>query len=104
VRPNWPRFPAHASVFEGGWGSGAVQILLTSYDPEALEQTAQALTREVRNIPQLTDVQSTAAALSPEIVVHPDSLGLPRRVSVESIARTALIATMGDIDANRPKI
>ena len=104
VRPELAKIPGARISFEGGWGSGAVQILLTSYDPEALEQTAQALTREVRNIPQLTDVQSTAAALSPEIVVHPDfARAAEQGVSVESIARTALIATMGDIDANRPK-
>jgi len=105
VRPLLAKIPGARISFEGGWGSGSVQILLTSRDdPEALETTAQQLTREMRTIPQLTDVQSTAASLSPEIIVHPDfARASEQGVSVESIARTALIATMGDTDANRPK-
>ncbi len=105
VRPLLAKIPGARISFEGGWGSGSVQILLTSRDdPEALESTAQQLTREMRTIPQLTDVQSTAAALSPEIIVRPDfARASEQGVSVESIARTALIATMGDTDANRPK-
>ncbi|MBS2002652.1 MAG: efflux RND transporter permease subunit, partial [Cyanobacteria bacterium SZAS LIN-5] len=84
--------------------SGSVQILLTSYDTAALEQTAQELTKEVRKIPELTDVQSTASSLRPEIVVRPDfARAAEQGVSVESIARTALVATVGDTEANRPK-
>lgn len=104
LRPALATVPGAKISFQGGWGAGNVQILLTGYDPEALELTAQQLTREVRAIKQLTDVQSTAEALSPEIVVHPDlARAAEQGVSVESIARTALVATVGDIDSNRPK-
>lgn len=104
MRPLLATVPGARITFAGGWGSGAVQILLTSYDPVALDQTAQQLTREIRTIGQLTDVQSSSAALRPEIVVRPDfARAAEQGVSVESIARTALVATVGDIDANQPK-
>ncbi len=104
IRPELQLTPGARINFSGGWGSGAVHILLTSHDPSALQQTAQALVKEIRAIPGLTDVQSSAAALRPEIVVHPDvARASEQGVSVEAIARTALVATMGDIDANLPK-
>lgn len=104
VRPQLDKIPGAKIVFQGGWGSGSVQVLLTGYDPQALEQTAEQLTSEVRTIPQLTDVQSSASTLSPELVVHPDlARAAEQGVSVEAIARTALVATVGDVDANRPK-
>lgn len=104
MRPLLSAVPGARITFNGGWGSGNLQILLTSYDTAALDQTAQQLTKEVRTIPELTDVQSTASALRPEIVVRPDfDRAAEQGVSVESIARTALVATVGDTDANRPK-
>ncbi len=104
IRPELLQVPGARINFGGGWGSGAVHILLTSHDPEVLVQTAQELLKQVRGVPGLTDIQSSAAALRPELVVHPDfARAAEQGVSVESIARTALVATMGDIDANRPK-
>jgi hydrophobe/amphiphile efflux-1 (HAE1) family protein len=104
LRPELATVPGARVSFSGGWGAGNVNVLLTGYDPVALDQTAQQLTREVRALPQLTDVESSAVVLSPEIVVQPDfARAAEQGVSVESIARTALVATVGDIDANRPK-
>ena len=104
LRPQLMMIPGARITFGGGWGSGDVQMLLNSYDPAALEKTAKELTTQIRGIPQLTDVQSSAQVLRPEIVVHPDfARAAEQGVSVESIARTALVATMGDIDANMPK-
>lgn len=104
MRPSLANIPGARLTFGGGWGSGNVQVLLTSYDPEALNLTSAELTRQMRTIPQLTDIRSSAAAMSPEIIVVPDfARAAEQGVSVESIARTALVATLGDVDANRPK-
>lgn len=104
LRPMLATVPGARLTFGGGWGSGNLQVLLTSYDPEALDASARQLTKEMRAVPQLTDVRSTAAAMSPEIVVEPDfARAAEQGVSVESIARTALVATLGDTDANKPK-
>jgi HAE1 family hydrophobic/amphiphilic exporter-1 len=104
MRPYLHTIPGARISFEGGWGSGNVRILLTSYDADSLVKAAQQLTTEMRAIPELADVRSTAAALRPEIVVVPDlDRAAEQGVSVETIARTALVATMGDSEANRPK-
>lgn len=104
LRPQLQAVPGARVTFGGGWGSGSVHVLLTSYDPVALQRTAHELAREMRGVKGLTDVQTSAAALRPEIVVRPDrARAAEQGVSVESIARTALVGTMGDNDANKPK-
>lgn len=104
MRLQMAAIPGARITFGGGWGSGDVTVCLTGYDSEELDHTAQQLTTEMRSIPQLTDVQSTEAALRPEIVIRPDfARAAEQGVSVESIARTALIATLGDSPANLPK-
>jgi multidrug efflux pump subunit AcrB len=80
---------------------GKIKIVLASDDGEALTRAADALTDEMRGLPGLFDVRSTAALTQPEIVVRPDvALAAEQGVSVATIARTAMIATMGDIDQN----
>jgi HAE1 family hydrophobic/amphiphilic exporter-1 len=104
MRPLLMTIPGARISFDGGWGSGNVRILLTSYDSEALVRAAQKLMTEMRSISELADIRSTAAALRPEIIVVPNTeRAAEQGVSVEAIARTALVATMGDSEANRPK-
>lgn len=104
LRPQIANTPGARVMFGGGWGSGNVQIMLTSYDTEALQRTATELLKQVRGVPELTDVRSNAQALRPEIVIEPDTARAAEQgVSVEAIARTAVIATIGDTDANTPK-
>ena len=104
MRPLLMTIPGARISFDGGWGSGNVRVLLTSYDSDALVRTAQKLMTEMRSIPELADIRSTAAALRPEIIVVPNTeRAAEQGVSVEAIARTALVATMGDSEANRPK-
>jgi multidrug efflux pump subunit AcrB len=104
LRPEIVRTPGAMVYFGGGWGSGNVQILLTSYDSGALGKTAQELLTQMRTIPELTDVRSNAEALRPEIEIEPDlARAAEQGVSVESIAHTAVVATIGDTDANSPK-
>lgn len=88
---------------EGGL-SGKLEVILTSQNPELLTKTSEQLLRELRDVPGIYDITSGAALQQPEIQVYPDSeraseLG----VSSLSIARTALVATLGDSDANLAK-
>ena len=84
----------------GGGGKG-LEIVLTGEDPTLLTETAQTLTQQMRQVPGLVEVSSTAALVQPEILIRPD----PQRaadlgVSVNSIARTASLATLGDAEQN----
>lgn len=81
-----------------------VRIALTSNDADALSLAAENVVDEMRTVRGLSDVSSSASLLRPEILVHPDFERAARQgVSVQSIARTALIATLGDADANLAK-
>ncbi|ARV58838.1 ABC transporter permease [Nostocales cyanobacterium HT-58-2] len=85
-------------------GRKDLTILLRSDNPEALKQAADALEKQMRTVPGLVEVSSSASLAKPEILVMPN----PQRaadlgVTVQSIARTASLATIGDNDANLAK-
>jgi len=81
-----------------------LQIVFTSDDPSALSHTANDMLTQMRSRGIFTDVTSSDAPLRPEIIIRPDFDPAARHgVSVQTIARTALIATVGDIDANLAK-
>ena len=84
----------------GGGGKG-LEIVLTGEDPTLLTQTAQDLTAQMRQVPGLVEVSSTAALVQPEILIKPDpARAADLGVSVSSIARTASLATLGDSESN----
>lgn len=76
--------------------SGAVTLLLTSDEPGKLLTYSDTLSQHMRDLPMLFDVQSTSSLARPEILVDPDrTRAAELGVTVDSIARTAQIATMG---------
>jgi hydrophobe/amphiphile efflux-1 (HAE1) family protein len=88
----------------GGLGGKPLRMILAGADAVKLESTAKAIEEQMRTVPGLYDITSSAAVLRPEILVTPDFDRAARQgVSVQSIARTALIATLGDSDANLAK-
>lgn len=90
--------------FGPGGGSKPVNIVLSSNDSGPLLQASEKLLSEMRALPVLRDVTSSAAELRPEIVVRPDfERAAEQGISVMTIGRIARIATQGDIDVNMPK-
>lgn len=87
---------------QGASGEGKdLTVLLKSEDPTALRQTSEQLTREMREIPGLVEVSSSASLVQPEILILPNpAQAADLGVTVENIARTASLATLGDTDAN----
>ncbi|MGR7996551.1 efflux RND transporter permease subunit [Xanthobacter sp. ZOL 2024] len=81
------------------------QMVLSGNDGAAVEKAALALEKDMRDaVPVLTNVVSSAALDRPEIRIVPKldeaaELG----VSVDTIAETVRIATIGDISANLAK-
>ena len=90
---------------QGAAGSSKdVTILLKSENPEALTNAADALLKEMRMVPGLVEVSSTASVVKPEILVIPDpARAADLGVTVQAIARTASLATLGDNEANLAK-
>lgn len=87
---------------DGASGEGKdLTIVLKSDNPSALLTSSNDLTRQVREIPGLVEVTSSASLVRPEILIQPDFLrAADLGVSVQSIANTAFLATLGDTDSN----
>ncbi len=88
----------------GGGGSKDLELILKSENSELLTETANALERQMGEIPGLVEVSSSVNLVQPEILIEPDieragDLG----VSVQTIARTASLALIGDNDFNLAK-
>jgi preprotein translocase subunit SecF len=92
------------SVGLGGSGE-KYMLVLSGEDGQALLQAAQAVERDLRTIPGLGSVRSTASLVRPELVVRPDfARAAEAGVSSMVIADTLRIATTGDYDAALPKL
>lgn len=105
MRTEFQRIPGTRINFvaqgAGGGGGKGLEIVLTGEDPDRLNEAAQALTQQMRQVPGLVEVSSTAALVQPEILIRPDPVrATDLGVSVSSIARTASLATLGDAAQN----
>ena len=87
-------------------GSGEKYILvLTGEDPLTLSQAASTVERDLRTIPGLGSVASSASLVRAEIAVRPDfARAADLGVSSSAIGETLRIATVGDYDAALPKL
>ncbi|MBC7435216.1 MAG: efflux RND transporter permease subunit [Bdellovibrionales bacterium] len=87
-------------------GSGEKYVLvLTGDDPQALQSTAFAVEKDLRSIPGLGSVASSASLIRPEVAVRPDfARAADLGVSSTAIGETLRIATVGDYDIALPKL
>ena len=87
-------------------GSGEKYILvLTGEDPQALASAATAVEKDLRTIPGLGQIASTASLIRPEVVVRPDfARAADLGVTSQAIADTLRVATAGDYDVALPKL
>ena len=78
-------------------------LVLTGDDPQAL-QTAALAEKDLRTIPGLGSISSTASLVRSEIAVRPDfARAADLGVTSSAIAETLRIATVGDYDTALPK-
>lgn len=87
-------------------GSGEKYVLvLSGENPQALQEAALAVDKDLRTIPGLGQIASTASLVRPEIVVRPDfARAADLGVNTSAIADTLRIATSGDYDVSLPKL
>ena len=87
-------------------GSGEKYILaLQGEDPVALATAAAAVERDLRTIPGLGSVASSASLVRPELTVRPDFARMADLgVTSAAIGETLRIATVGDYDSALPKL
>ncbi len=89
----------------GGGGSDKdLSLVLRSDNPDTLQGVSDQLEREMAEVPGLVDVTSSASLVKPELAIIPDfQRAADLGVSVQAIAQTASLATIGDIKANQAK-
>ncbi len=87
-------------------GSGEKYILaLSGDDPNALASAAAAVEKDLRTIPGLGSVASSASLVRPELTVRPDFARMADLgVTSAAIGETLRIATVGDYDSALPKL
>jgi hydrophobe/amphiphile efflux-1 (HAE1) family protein len=107
MRSSFAEIPgARISFQSSGAGGGGkdLSIVLMSRNPNALLATANDLERQMRGVPGLVEVASSASLVKPEIQIVPDlDRAADLGVSVASISATANLATLGDLESQLPK-
>lgn len=105
IRAALADFPG-ARIKVGLGGSGEKYILVLQGDePEALLAAARAVERDLRTLPGLGSITSTASLVRPEIAVYPDfARAADLGVTSSAMAETLRVATLGDYDAQLPKL
>ncbi|MFT3850372.1 MAG: efflux RND transporter permease subunit [Propionivibrio sp.] len=95
-----------ARVAVGMGGSGERYVLvLTGEDSRALERHAHQVQRELRTIPGIGAVTSSASLVRPELTVRPDfSRAADLGVTASAIAETLRVATIGDYEQDLAKL
>jgi multidrug efflux pump subunit AcrB len=96
--------PGARLQFGGGGGGSRLSITLAGDDPNRLNLAAANVEREIRALPGLGMITSSAALQKPEIVIRP----LPERaaelgVTTETLSLVTRIATSGDVDTSLAK-
>ncbi len=96
--------PDIRSWFLNDNGMRAVSLTLSGTDNEAVERTGALLQSQMKRIPIISNVVSTASLDRPEIRIKPDfDRAAELGVSSEALAETIRVATIGDTDANLAK-
>ncbi|MFA6901745.1 MAG: efflux RND transporter permease subunit [Gallionellaceae bacterium] len=80
-------------------------LILGGEDAEVLSATSQAVERDLRTLPGLGNVTSSASLLRPEIIIRPDFARMADLgVTAANIAETVRVATAGDYSTALAKL
>ena len=95
----------HISFSQAGVGGDKpLSIVLKSENADTLTATANTLVSQMSQIPGIVEAVSSASLVQPEILINPlPTAAADQGVSVEAIAQTALIATIGANEDNLAK-
>ncbi|MDO4643761.1 MAG: efflux RND transporter permease subunit [Cardiobacteriaceae bacterium] len=86
-------------------GTAGYIVELTSDNPQLLDETAQALMRDIRALPNAGTISSSKSLPHEELRIYPDALKMADHgVTTQQIAETLRIATQGDYDQRLAKL
>ncbi|TKS53565.1 efflux RND transporter permease subunit [Luteimonas yindakuii] len=99
VRERLADLPGVRLSFQGGEPGRALQLVLAGDDPLKLAAAARDVEREIRQLPGLGTVGSSASLVRPEVIVRPDpARAADLGVSTADIAAATRVATRGDYE------
>lgn len=105
VREQLASLPGVRTSFVSTEPGAQLMLVLAGDDPNTLNAAAQAVERDVRTIPGLGSVSSSASLLRPELQVLPDpARAADLGVSTTAIAEAARVATAGDYPQRMAKL
>jgi multidrug efflux pump subunit AcrB len=105
IREAMAELPGVRSKVGLGGSGEKYQLVLTGEDPQALATAAAAVERDLRTIPGLGSITSSASLIRSEIAVRPDfARAADLGVTSNAIGETLRIATVGDYDQSLPKL
>ena len=105
IRHNVVQIPG-ARITVGGTDSGSkMELMLLGEEAHTLAQTGREAERQLRSIPGIGGVTSSAALVQPELIIRPDyARAAELGITAAAIARTVRVATAGDYDQLLPKL
>ncbi|WP_420469927.1 efflux RND transporter permease subunit [Brevundimonas sp. FT23042] len=99
IRERLVAVPGARFAMGGGGPSEKLQLILASDNEEALKASADAVEAELRSVPGLSAIASTASLERPEIIIRPDPVRAAELgVTTAEIGEVVRIATSGDFD------
>ena len=105
IREAMAELPGVRSKVGLGGSGEKYQLVLTGEDPQALATAAAAVERDLRTIPGLGSITSSASLIRSEIAVRPDfARAADLGVTSTAIGETLRIATVGDYDTSLAKL
>jgi multidrug efflux pump subunit AcrB len=106
IRDELNAVPAARFSFQADFGGGdRLSLGLSGDDPELLDRTVEQVEREIRTIPGIGPVKSSAALTRPEIRVVPDlARAAELGVMPDAISEAIRIGTTGDVDFRLAKL
>jgi hydrophobe/amphiphile efflux-1 (HAE1) family protein len=99
LRETLDSIPGARIAVRGEDSGDELEFALGSEDGELLDSTARRIEQEIRTVPGLVNVRSTASLQQPQVVVTPDfARAAELGVDTESIGETLRVAFGGDFD------
>ncbi|TXH64851.1 MAG: efflux RND transporter permease subunit [Lysobacteraceae bacterium] len=104
LQPQLNALPDMRISFDNNTGGKDVSIVLVGEDVETLTRTAEALEREMREVPGLVSVTSSNRQRQREIVVEMDPIHAARLgVTAAQVGHAINVSTIGDDPSQLPK-
>ncbi|BBP01189.1 efflux RND transporter permease subunit [Sulfuriferula nivalis] len=105
IRQRLATIPGVRITVGSGDAGEKLQLVLSGDDANLLAVTSQLVVRDIRTLPGLGNVSSSASLLRPEIIIQPDyARAAELGVTTANLADTVRIATSGDYSAALAKL